>query len=82
MSSLSDSLKLKAAGQKAPAVTGTQLHTPDTPLDEGKSGGIAKSKQVKNAGSTSPTAGDSGLSSKFTKSIGGGSQSDKTVGYF
>lgn len=80
MASLSDSLRLKAAGQKAPAVTGQPLSTPDTPLDEGKSGGIAKSKQVKNAGSTSVTSPN--VSNKFIKSIGGSTDSDKTVGYF
>lgn len=80
MASLSDSLKLKAAGTKAPAVTGQPLSTPDTPLDEGKSGGIAKSKQVKNAGSTKLPTGTPDES--FLKGIGGSSQTDKSVGNF
>lgn len=81
MASLSDSLRLKAAGSKAPAISGAApLMTPDTPLDEGRSGGIAKSKQVKNAAST--TTGKPTPGSDFLRSMGGSTASDKTTGYF
>lgn len=83
MASLGDSLKVKAAGTKAPAVVGAPpLSTPDAPLNEGLSGGIAKSKQVKNAGSTAPTQPKNSPGVDFVKRLGVKSNSDKTVGYF
>ena len=81
MASLQDSLRMKAANTKAPSVTGQQrLQTPDTPLDEGKSGGISASKARKNAASTPNNVGPK--HEQFIDRIGGGTQSDKTVGYF
>lgn len=81
MASLQDSLRMKATSVKAPSLVGPRpLITPDVPLDEGKSGGIAKSKQVKNAASTPNNVGPK--HEQFIDRIGGATQSDKTVGYF
>lgn len=83
MASLQDSLRLKAAGTKPPAMVGAApLSTPDTPLSEGQSGGIAKSKQVKNAGSTKPVVPKNSPGVDFVTRMGTPSSSDKTVGYF
>lgn len=88
MSSLGDSLKIKRAGEKAPAIVGMPpVATPDKAIEDygstGKSGGISAAKAKKNASSTPKTGEGRNLSSEFAKSISiRDIDSDKTVGYF
>lgn len=82
MSSIGDSLRVKRAGEKAPAVVGAPpVATPDMPLQEGKSGGISKSKSVKNAGSTPAKQGGANMQS-FVERLGVPTSSDKTLSAF
>lgn len=81
MSSIGDSLRLKAK-TSGPAWNGAApLRTPDVALDGGQSGGIAKSKSVKNAGSSSVVVPKPAPDSDFLRRMGGSSQSDKSGGY-
>lgn len=83
MASLSDSLKAKAAGAKGPALSGPRpLIQPDVTAPEGQSGGIAASKKVKNAGSSSIVVPKANPLSDFAGRMGANIQSDKTGGYF
>jgi len=84
MSSLGDSLKIKAAGTKAPAVTGqAPLKTPDAPLGSGgASGGISASKAKKNAGSTAIGNPASPARNDFISRLGVNTGKNKTNEYF
>lgn len=83
MATLEQSIKMKNASVKAPAVTGQRpLKTPDTPTSEGDSGGIAKSKAVKNAGSTLTYNPNSPGSNFLKKTLGVNPAKNKTVEYF
>jgi hypothetical protein len=82
MSTLENSLRLKAGGTSSPALVGAApLSTPDIPVGGGQSGGIAKSKQIKNAGSSSIVVPKAAPDSDFVSRMGAPVQSDKSGGY-
>jgi hypothetical protein len=82
MSTLENSLKLKASGTSGPAMNGPRpLMQPDVTAPEGQSGGIAKSKQLKNAGSSCVVVPKAAPDSDFVSRMGANVQSDKSGGY-